>query len=188
MDEILQHYLNRVLPHRLYAIGAFEMALHLVSNYPEAADLECRLNGRVRIVGSSTTITNPTIEIGIIHSRVLLEFLGIKARSDTALMSTKPRKADISIERFGLSKVTVEQALLPCTNDRSAAEEAIAKSLTAANKLIAHSTELIQIDNDSIANYFTTCKAIPVLFNQYFYKKLGIAMPNSEIDRYTTDY
>jgi hypothetical protein len=185
MEDVLQHYIDKVLPYRLYAMGAFEMALHLVANYPKGASLVCKFDSQVRIQGSSTIITNPTIEMGIIHSRVLLEFLGIKAKSDTQLLSRlSSRKTDITIESFGLAKVTIENALLPCNGDKTVAEEAMAKTLTAANKLVAHSTELVKIDNDSIANHLVTCKAIPVLFNLYFYKKLGLTMPETEVTKH----
>ena len=183
MDETLQHYLDTMLPYRLYALGAFEMALHLVAEFPGGADIECTFDGEPKMQGRSTAITNPSIEMGIVHSRVLLEFLGLKAKSDTKLVPAKPRATDISIESFDLDKVSIEQALAPCNGNQVAAESAIARTLTAANKLVAHSTDVIKIDNDSIESHLMTCKAIPVLFNLYFYQKLGLPMPNCEVER-----
>lgn len=183
MNEILQHYLYKVLPYRLYAIGAFEMALNLVAEYPKDARLECRFDEKVKIIGSSTTITNPTIEMGIIHARVLLEFLGLKARTEKSLISVSPRNSDISIESFGLTKLTVEQALSLCGGDKSSVEEAIAKTLTLANKLVAHSTFVLQLENDSIGNHLTTCMAIRMFFAKFFYKELGEEMPDSFVEK-----
>lgn len=183
MDETLQHYLDTMLPYRIYALGAFEMAIHLVAEFPDGADIECTFDGRAKLHGRSTAITNPSIEMGIVHSRVLLEFLGLKANSEMKLVPTTPRRTDINIESFGLAKVSVEEALAPCNGDKAKAEAALVRTLSAANKLVAHSTDIIKIDNDSIEGHLMTCRAIPVLFNLYFYKKLGLAMPNSKVER-----
>ncbi|BEU02543.1 hypothetical protein OAG1_13430 [Agarivorans sp. OAG1] len=183
MNETQQHYIETILPYRLYAVGAFEMALHLVAEFPEGADIECTFDGKPKIQGRSTAITNPTIEMGIVHSRVLFEFLGLKLNSKMNLAPTTPRKTDISIESFGLEKVSAEEALAPCNGDKTKAGEAVINTLKAANKLVAHSTDIIKMDNDSIKGHLMTCKAIPVLFNLYFFKKLGLPMPNSEIEK-----
>ncbi len=183
MNQINQHYLNTVLPYRLYALGSFAMALHLVAEFPDGAGIVCTFDGKPKIYGKSTAITNPSIEMGIVHSRVLLEFLGLKAKSETQLDLKERRKCDINIESFGLNRISIEQALSPCNGDKELAQAAIARTLTAANKLILHSTDLIKIDNDSIEGYLVTCKAIPVLFNSYFYNKLGLPMPDCEVGR-----
>jgi hypothetical protein len=165
MDETIKHYIYTVLPYRLYALGLFTTALHLAAEFPDGADILCTFDGKPKIHGKSTAITNPSIEMGIVHSRVLLEFLGLKAESETKLVSIKPRPTDISIKNFNLNTVSVKQALSHCNGDKALAEAAIARTLTAANKLIAHSTHVIKIDNDSIEGYLMTCKAISVLFN-----------------------
>jgi hypothetical protein len=179
MDKTLQHYLDTTLPYRLHALHAFEVALHLVAEFPSGAELECVFNGKPKIKGRSTAITNPTIEMGIIHSRVLLDFLGLKATSKTQLVTAKKRMpTDICIESFDLDKITIKQVLASCNGNQVVAESAIAITLSAANKLVAHSTDIIKIDNNSIDSHLITCKAIPVLFNLYFYQKLGLPMPN----------
>ncbi len=184
MESMLKHYIEVVLPYRLYALGTFEMALSLVQEFPEGGELECKINGKSKIQGSSTSITNPSVEMGIIHSRVLLEFLGLKAKSGTKLsQSTSSRNSDIGIESFGLKKLTIEQALAPCTGDKEVAQHSLAKTITVANKMIAHSTDIIKIDNDSIDGYFMTVRAIPVLFNIHFYEPLGLTPPAYHVNR-----
>jgi hypothetical protein len=176
MEEVLRHYLKVVLPYRLYAIGAFEMALSIVQSNPRGGELECKVDGKLRVKGSSTVLTNPSIEMGIIHSRVLFEFLGLKAPKGR-LAQCSARGSDINIESFGLNKVTVEQVLSHCNGDANLAEQNIVNTLTAANKMIAHSTEIIKIDNDSINGYFMTCSALRVLFKTYFYQPQSLEMP-----------
>ncbi len=178
MEKVLRHYLEVTLPYRLYAIGTFEMALSIVQSNPNNSELECKVNGKLRVKGSSTVLTNPSIEMGIIHSRVLFEFLGLKAPKGQ-LAQCSARTSDINIESFGLNKVTVEQVLLHCSGDANLAEQNIVNTLTAANKMVAHSTEIIKIDKDSINGYFMTCSALRVLFNTYFYQPQGLEMPLS---------
>ena len=56
---------------------------------------------------------NPVIESGLIYSRVLLEFLGIKRdkKRDLIEMTSKMKEDDISITDFGLQMLTVREAI-----------------------------------------------------------------------------
>jgi len=182
MEEILRHYIKVILPYRLYAIGAFEMALSIVQSNPQGSTLECRIDGELKIQGSSTVLTNPTIEMGIIHSRVLFEFLGLKVPNGR-LIQCSNRKTDVNIESFGLNKVTVEQVFSHCNGDEVLAEQYIVNTLTSANKMIAHSTEITKIDNDSINGYFMTCTALRVLFKNYFYQPQDLVMPLAVVSK-----
>jgi len=174
--EVLQHHLNVFLPHRLQAISAFEIALLIVRDNPKGGELKCRINGKLKVDGSSTALTNPTIEMGTIHSRVLFGFLGLKVR-DGRLVQSSAHGTDINIENFDLNKVTVEQVLSHCDGDTSLAEQNIVKTLTLANKMVAHSTETIKIEGDSVNAHIMTCNALIILFRTYFYHPMKLEMP-----------
>ena len=118
--------------------------------------------------------------MGLIHSRVLLEFLGLGVEQGRLSKANK-RKDDINIESFGLAIVTSDQALSPCTEDKKKAEAAFVQTITAANKLIAHSTEVVDLTNEEVDSYLICCNVIPVLFNQYFYKPLRIESPKIDL-------
>lgn len=182
--ENLRHYLEKIIPYRLYAIRVFRIALSFVDSYPDGGEYICTVNGEVKLRGRSTAITNPTIEIGIIHSRVLLEFLGLKASDSSKLNDNfQFRSSDVHIEKYGLSRVTIKDALKPCESNSSRAEQALAETITAANKLVAHSTNRIDMGPEAIESYLIASQAIPVLYNLYFYQKLGIEMPDIEVHK-----
>jgi|GEM_PF-1210709 len=181
MDSTLEHYLKNVLPYRLYALSTFSLFLSFAEKYPDGGKFECSVDGKTKIQGKSSALTNPSIEMGIIHSRVLLEFLGLKVDSGSGLGEAKARKTDINIQSFGLPKVAKDQALEPCTGDKAQAEKAFVQVITAANKLVAHSTETIEMDTSAINSYLMCSKAIPVLFNLHFYQPLGLSMPDKEL-------
>lgn len=186
MDPVNEQYIKELLPYRLYALGIFKAALSFVEQYPDGGNFECSVDDKLKMQGPSTAITNPSIEMGIIHSRVLLEFLGLKATKKMKLHEAKKQTTDINIECFGLSKVSIENALAPCNGDKDKAEKAFAQTIMTANKLVAHSTNTIEMDHDSINSYLMCCEAIPTLFNLHFYKPLGLSMPNSKLTfRYT---
>ena len=112
---------------------------------------------------------------------MLLEFLGLKVKNGKSLSEANKRKDDINIESFGLEIVTRDQALSPCTEDKRKAEAVFVQTITAAHKLIAHSTEMVNLTNEEIDSYLICCDAMPVLFNLYFYKPLEIEPPNIDL-------
>lgn len=181
MDPKLQHYLDNILPYRLYALSTFRLFLSFAEAYPDGGTFECSVDGETKIRGKSTALTNPAIEMGIVHSRVLLEFLGLRIDKGSVLGQTSPRKTDINVKDFGLPLVTREQALAPCNGDKTKAEKAFIHIITAANKLVAHSTKTIEMDQEAIDSYLMCSKAIPVLFNLHFYQPLGLPMPDIEL-------
>lgn len=185
MDPTLQYYLDTIIPYRLYAVRSFRIAMSFVEAYPKGGEYVVKVGDKVKLKGRSTAITNPMIEIGLVHSRVLLEFLGLKAKSATELGdSFTPQSTDIHIGKYGLSSVTKEDAVKLCTSDKKRAEQALAETITAANKLVAHSTEKIDTDPHAIDSYLIASDAIPVLYNLYFYQKLGLKMPDIEPKKY----
>ena len=178
MDQTLERYIETILPWRLNALRNARLFISFVKQYPEGGESECRVKGKLKLAGKSTVITNPSLVMGLIHSRVLLGFLGLRVASEGTLSKAYKHKDDINIESFGLAIVTSNHALLPCTEDKEKAEAAFVQTITAANKLVAHSTEMVDLSSDAVNSYFICCTAIPVLFNLYFYKPLGIEMPN----------
>ena len=187
MEKILKHHLEQILPYRLYALDIFRKALSFVEQYPQGGEFNCSVEGKIKFQGNSYGFTNPSIEMGIIHARVLLEFLGLKAQSQQTKLfeESNPRQSDIHIGRYGLDRVTIVKAVEPYTGQKFIAEQALAETITAANKLVAHSTEKINLDPKNIEWYLITCKAIPVLFNLYFYQPLKLKMPNIELKKYS---
>ena len=178
MDQTLERYIETILPWRLKALPIAKRMISFVEQYPEGGEYECRVKGELKLEGSSTIITGPSIEMGLIQSRVLLEFLGLSVK-EGRLSKANKRKDDINIENFNLEIVTSDGALSPCTEDKKKAEAAFVQTIIAANKLVAHSTEMVDLGGDELNSYLICCKAIPVLFNLYFYEPLRIEFPKT---------
>ena len=181
MDQTLERYITEtMLPWRLKALRIARLMISVVEKYPEGGEYECRFKGELKLEGKSTAITNPPIEMGLIHSRVLLEFLGLRVTKEGRLSVANKQTDDINIESFGLRKVDSEQALSCFTGDETKLELVFFQTVTAANKLIAHSTEIVDLGSDSVNSYLKCCDAIPELFRRYFYKPLEIEFPDIE--------
>ena len=109
MEQTQDRYIQEILPWRLKALRSARVFLKFVEQYPEGGEYECRVKGLLKLEGKSTAITGPSMEMGLIHSRVLLEFLGLTVTNGT-LSGANERRDDINIESFDLPKVTRAQA------------------------------------------------------------------------------
>ena len=186
MDQTQRRYIDTILPWRLKALRIAHWALSFVDQYPEGGEYECKVKGELKLEGKSSAITAPPIEMGTIHSRVLLEFLGLGVNSEKELSEKENRRGDdISIESFDLPRVTKELALSRFTVDRTenaeAVEAAFVRTVTAANKIIAHSTTTLDYGPEAVMYYAMCCEAIPELFKRYFYEPLKLPFPDIEV-------
>ena len=87
MDQTLKRYIETILPWRLKALRIARHMISFVEQYPEGGEYECRVKGDPKLEGNSNIITYPSIEMGLIHSRVLLEFLGLSVKEGRLGMS-----------------------------------------------------------------------------------------------------
>ena len=132
----------------MQAVAVFNIAARYAMSWQTPPALEMRFDEKIVIRGRATAFTNPAIEAGIMHCRALLEFLGLRCdRKDPARLAQRLGKMedDFVIEDFvgpsgPLSKVSVEQALMPYPGPKEEAEMALASVIHAANKGIAHMT------------------------------------------------
>ena len=183
MDQTLERYIETMLPWRLRALSIARLMINFVKQYPEGGKCRCIIKGELtELRGKSTAITNPSIEMGLIHSRALLEFLGLSITKTGSLIKANKQPDDINIESFGgLRTVTREQALSCFTEDETRVESVFVQTVKAANKRIAHSTEVVGPMDEELDSYFTCFDAIPKLFRRYFYEPLERQFPNIEI-------
>lgn len=96
-------YLERLLPHRLDAVAIAVLLLKYRIKWEEPKPMQIFVEGRLQIEGLTTMFTNPTLEVGVIHARALLEFAGLKVAKDGSLIQLDPDKRnsdDAAIERI----------------------------------------------------------------------------------------
>jgi hypothetical protein len=173
-----------LLEYRLKAIATGHLALRYAMEWDVVPSIEIYFNGKQVVEGTATAFTNGAIESAIIHSRVLLEFLGLKIDGQAKLTQIERRKTDDqAIEQFiGLSKLSIERAVNPYPGPKEEAERALAHVIHLANKGLAHNTSSFTNRNDEGAKLLEIAfRGVPKLMANYFYLPLGIESPEFEI-------
>lgn len=185
-----QHHITRILPYRLGAVEVLNLAVRYRLRWPEAVPMQVHFDGRLEIDGLSTAFTDPAIEAGIIHSRALLEFLGIGANpSDHRKLVSRPpprRPDDLLIEHFSnsfgtLSRVTPAQAIAKYDGPAEEAERALARIIHVANKGLAHSTVGLIDDIEDLRLTEIASRGLRSLVVSYFYTPMGLQPPRELI-------
>jgi hypothetical protein len=165
-----EEYLNIVIPYRMKAIDVFRVALTYELSWNAPKKLKIYFDEKLSVEGLSTAWTNPVIESGIMHCRACLEFLGLKEDPKKSLkLKTRngKRDDDFGIEDWGLSCLSVEDAVEPYAGPKEEAEKALACVIHCANKGIAHATSgLIVVDEDRKL-YEIAARGIPTLIINY---------------------
>jgi hypothetical protein len=70
-------YLSRLLPHRLNALSIAFLMLKFRLKWEESKPMQIFVDGSLQFEGLTTMFTNPTVEVGVLHARALLEFVGL---------------------------------------------------------------------------------------------------------------
>lgn len=190
MDKLQELFVDKILPYRLESTSILNLALRCVIKWDKPKPLEIKFDGKTYIHGLSTAFTNPVIEAGVIHCRVLLEFLGLMAdNSDHIKLSSRKRRQndDLVIEDFTgpngqkLGKITILEALSPYNGSPDEAEMALARVFHVANKGIAHSTRGQIDDPDDLRLLEIASRGVPKLVVNYFYTRMSMTAPDYEI-------
>jgi len=140
------------------------------------------------IDGKSTGFTNPAIEAAIIHSRALLEFLGLGSESESKLALRKPaRSDDLVIESLSnnhgqLKRVSISQAVQPYQGSSKEAEQALAYVIHAANKGLAHTTSGSLKHDESSRLLEVAFRGVNALMVNCFYSPMGLEAPPYELE------
>jgi hypothetical protein len=141
--ELKDKYLYSIIPYRMQSVDIARVALEYVLKTDQPEKMELFFGGKKFADGLSTCWTNPAIEIGIVHARALLDFLGLKIQRGAGgqkldARGHSQRHDDVLIEDFDLEKVTVDQVLARYEGPAAEAEKAIAYTIHTANKGVAH--------------------------------------------------
>jgi len=138
-------HLNRLIPHRLDALAILALILELRLKWEEPKPMQILVDGRVQFEGLTSLFTNPIIEVGALHIRALLEFIGLKAKSSALVaVPTSQRKPDdagielLELSGKALQLVTPAQARDAHPENPGLAEASLVAAINAANKGMAH--------------------------------------------------
>ncbi|WP_445221479.1 hypothetical protein ACKWRH_16805 [Bradyrhizobium sp. Pa8] len=180
-DQRMMH----LLAHRMQSVAMLNWALELTSNLREEPPIAVYIDGKLMIEGNLNAITNPIMEVGLVHCRALLEFLGL-CESKGSLGQKERRKTDVGVEHFRnaagpLKKVEPEIALSRYEGDRAEAEKALVAVLHVTNKGLAHNTMDLIESPEGAKLVEIASRGVPALMVSYFYTPLGLPKPDSWI-------
>jgi hypothetical protein len=176
-DEVL----NQWIPYRLQAIETLQFAWEWIGESEQQRQVEVAVDGKLKLKGNVAAIANPMIEVGLIHARALLEFLGLAAERGT-LVPARRRNDDIAVEQFStpqipLSMVTPSDVFSAYPGPQEEAEQALVAIFEWTNKGLAHLTTGGLSRNYTERHLGIACRGIPALLHNHLYAKLARDIP-----------
>ena len=175
-----------LLRYRMTAVDMGHLALKHSMSWDNPPSLDIRFDGKQVFEGNAHGFTNGAIEAAIVHSRALLEFLGIGGKSQTKLKElrtvAKGRNSDdICVEQFtDLTKLKICDALKPYHGGENEAEASLAYVIYLANKGLAHTTSSFSKHDQGSKLLEIAFRGIPILVINKFYVPLKIEPPPFE--------
>lgn len=168
--------------YRMHAVAIGHLALQYATGWESPPPIKVFFGERQVIEGRATAFTNGAIEAAIVHSRALLEFMGLKCASPSMLaVRAGARKDDVVIESTGLRKMSIEGAVRMYAGPAAEAESALAHVIFLANKGLAHTTSAFDRDTGEARLLEIAFRGVPKLVVEHFYKPLGLEEPSYEI-------
>jgi hypothetical protein len=179
LDEVL----NQWIPYRLQAIETLQFAWEWAGESEQQRQVDIVVDGEVKLRGNVALIANPMIEIGLVHARALLEFLGLGISKGGKLTQVGRRRSDdIAIEAYTteavpIAIVTPNEALSAYPGPREEAETALVAIFEWTNKGVAHLTTGALSANYTDRHLDIACRGIRALLHNNLYAKLGRDIP-----------
>jgi hypothetical protein len=179
LDEVLESW----IPYRLQALETLKFAWDWVGESDEPRSIEVLCDGKVKLRGNVAAVANPMIEVGIIHARALLEFLGLCVNRGRLSQVARRRADDIAVEHYStpshpLEMVTPTAATASYSGPPDLAENSLIAVFEFANKGLAHVTSGLQHGKYTEQHLEIACRGIPVLLHNHLYAKLGKSVPH----------
>jgi hypothetical protein len=177
--------LKRIIPYRMSAVETLHLALELRLSWDGPQPMKIYFTDSLAIEGNSNAFTNPVIEAGLIHCRVLLEFLGLQvSRTDPTKLTNRTgrRPDDIGIEDFSNSSgalplVSPQEACASYAGKAEDAEAALVSVFHMANKGLAHITAGLVQSPEQAELVEIASRGIPTLVVKYLYTRLQLPSP-----------
>ena len=182
-------YLARLLPHRLDAVAIAVLMLRFRLKWQEAKPMQIFVEGRLQFEGRTTLFTNPAIEVGVLHARALLEFIGLKVNAGKLIQATAGSRQldDAAIEKLvssagQLPLVTPEEAGAIHPANPEAAKQALARVITVAHKGLAHSSAIYFASPIDAQEILLALQLTQQLVEHHVYAPLGMERPQPPIE------
>jgi hypothetical protein len=173
-----------LLEYRMNAVDLGHLALKFSMSWDSPPSLDIRFDGRQVFEGNAYGFTNCAVEAAIVHSRALLEFLGLGVNVQSKLKELTNRKNpdDICVEQFsGLTKLSIADAVKAYPGEPAEAVAALAYVIYLANKGLAHTTSSFTKHDQGAVLLEIAFRGVPKLVINKFYAPLQISRPEYEI-------
>lgn len=176
-DQIL----NQWIPYRLQAVETLQFAWEWIGESEQQRQVEVVVDGKLKFRGNVAGIANPMIEVGLVHARALLEFLGLATKGGKLIQAWR-RNDDIAIEQFSisgilLSMVTPSDVFSAYPGPPEEAEQALVAIFEWTNKGLAHLTTGDLSRDFTEQHLDIACRGIRALLHNHLYAKLSRDIP-----------
>jgi hypothetical protein len=173
----LEEILTIWLPNRIEAVKNATWALELQTRVHGSAAMQASIDGQIHIKGNVALFVRPIIESGFVHTRALLEFLGVVARNGKLARVTRRKPTDVAIEHYSvrgkqLQIVTPDEVFAAINMPRPVVEWALVGVIETTNKLLAHVTTGEVLAMAMHGQIQVALEAIPALLRSHIYEKL----------------
>lgn len=187
LDQVLAVW----LPRRVNAIQRTLSVLNLCEEFHDSTPVNITIAGNPAMNLNLSTFADPLIDIGFLHARALLEFLGLGARKGKLVQLTKRQASDIAIEHYSingknLSMVSPNDVFGAINMPHPVIEWSLVNIIETANKLIAHVTTGEVLEMAMYQQVRIGLESIPVLLQDHLYAKLETTQeqPKPIFERY----
>lgn len=182
-------YLARLLPHRLDALSIAVLLLKFRLKWEEPKPMQIFVDGRLQFEGRTTMFTNPAVEVGVLHARALLEFIGLKAKEGALVqLDPKTRQADdAAIEKLvstggPLRLVSPDDASAIHPLDPDSAKRSLTQLIIAAHKGLAHASATYFSDPAEARDILLALELTQALVEKHVYAPLGRQRPSIPVE------
>ncbi|WP_156391792.1 MULTISPECIES: hypothetical protein [unclassified Roseateles] len=183
-------YLSRLLPHRLNALSIAILMLKFRLKWEESKPMQIFVDGSLQFEGLTTMFTNPTVEVGVLHARALLEFVGLKVSRAGELIQLSPatrQSDDAGIEKIvgiagPLHLVSPAEVGAIHPIDAEGAKRALARLIVAAHKGLAHSSASYFSNPPDAQDILLGLQVTECLVERHVYVALGRLRPTLPIE------
>lgn len=174
----LEEVVSSWLPRRIHAVNNAAWAMGIQSKTSGAEELRMSIDDTLHFTCYAGNFILPIIEIGLVHARALLEFIGLKAK-DGKLHQVKNRlQSDIAIEHYEangqrLSMVSPAEICEFINMPAPVVEWSLVWIIEETNKSLAHITTGEILTMAMGGQIWCALEELSRVMKVYFYDKLG---------------
>lgn len=178
LDEILNEWLQM----RIQAIHSMLWILDLSDQFGDDASIQVRIKAGPTIESTLPFLSSPIIAAGYVHSRAVLEFLGITTKDGKLVRVGSRHKTDVAIEHYSidgvfLQMVSLDDVYAAINMPTSIAEWALVTIVESANKFYAHVTKGEVLTMAMQHQVKLALDGILILLNNHLFAKLNRSEP-----------